>query len=165
MHLRAALLALWRLAEVTNGSPITAVHPTENSLRRFGSRFSSCDFIAARHSSPKSPPSSLHPPLPTLTFSSSFHHLFYSPSASSIDFPSPQPVKCPEAVKPPPKEVPRLSKAPQADTGEIRGVTEDDEGDGEADRNITLSSPPKERTSRWELRHQSLPTPETPLPE
>ena len=51
-----------------------------------------------------------------------------------------------------------MSKAPQANTGDIQGINEDDEGDGEADRTITLSTPLKKRSPR---RH-SLPTPETP---
>ena len=70
-------------------------------------------------------------------------------------------MKRPKAIKPIPKEIPRLSKAPQANTGDIQGINEDDEGDGEADRTITLSTPLKKRSPR---RH-SLPTPETPSDE
>ena len=53
-----------------------------------------------------------------------------------------------------------MSKAPKANTGDIQGINEDEEGDG--DRTITLSTPPKKRTPRRELRRHSLPTPETP---
>ena len=55
-----------------------------------------------------------------------------------------------------------MSKAPQANTGNIQGINEDEEGDGEADRTITLSTPPRKCTPRRELRRHSLPTPETP---
>ena len=64
MYPRAALLTLWRLAEVTAGSPVTTMHPTENPLRHVGSLFSWGNI----------PPSSLHPHLPTLLFSSSLWH-------------------------------------------------------------------------------------------
>jgi hypothetical protein len=119
-------------------------------------------------SSPNLSPPFLHPPVPTRTLSPCLRHYptTTSSSASCTNLPSSsnaQPPKRPKTVKLPPKDVPRLSKAPQANLGDVQRIDEDDEeGDGEGGRTITLSTPSKRRTPWRELRRHSLPTLEAP---